>query len=131
MIGKILALDLLLNIVIHKNWCNPCVFIQIFIMMMDTLKKAYKKLDYKLSMSEIKNKSLLAGENFMCGMLRQPGFTYSACGLFTKNKDRLKKLRKQEIHNIFQNYLDKACFQKDMAYEKFEDLPKRTASYKY
>ena len=24
--------------------------------------------------------------------LRQPGFTYSACGLFTKNKERTKKI---------------------------------------
>ena len=25
--------------------------------------------------------------------LRQPGFTYSACGLFTKNKERIKKFK--------------------------------------
>ena len=33
--------------------------------------------------------------------LRQPGFTYSACGPFTKNKEKIKKLKKQEIQNIF------------------------------
>ena len=33
--------------------------------------------------------------------LRQPGFMYSACGPFSKNKERIKKLKKQEIHNIF------------------------------
>ena len=33
--------------------------------------------------------------------LRQPGFTYSTYGLFTKNKERFKNLKKQEIHNIF------------------------------
>ena len=34
--------------------------------------------------------------------LKQLGFTYSVCGPFTKNKERIKKFRKkQEIHNIF------------------------------
>ena len=35
-------------------------------------------------MNEIVNKSLLAGDKFM--HLKQPEFTYSACGPFTKNK---------------------------------------------
>ena len=43
-------------------------------------------------MDEIRNKFLLAGDKFMPEMhLRQPGFTYSACGPFTKNKKRSKK----------------------------------------
>ena len=43
-------------------------------------------------MNEIINKFLLAGDEVMSEMhLRQPGFTYSACELFTKNKDRIKK----------------------------------------
>ena len=33
--------------------------------------------------------------------LGQPKFTYSACGSFTKNKERIKDLKKQEVHNIF------------------------------
>ena len=33
--------------------------------------------------------------------LRQPEFTYSACGSFTKIKERIKKLKKQEINDIF------------------------------
>ena len=33
--------------------------------------------------------------------LKQPGFTYSACGPFTKNKERTQNLNKQEIQNIF------------------------------
>ena len=38
------------------------------------------------------NKFLLAGDKFMPEMhLRQPGFTYSACGPFTKHKERIKK----------------------------------------
>ena len=43
-------------------------------------------------MNEIVNKFLLAGDKFMPEMhLRQPGFTYSACGPFTKNKDIIQK----------------------------------------
>ena len=53
-------------------------------------------------MNEIVNKFLLAGDKFMPEMhLKQPGFTYSACGPFTKNKERIKKLKKQEIQAIF------------------------------
>ena len=33
--------------------------------------------------------------------LRQSGFDYSACGPFTKNKGKFKKLKKQEIETIF------------------------------
>ena len=52
-------------------------------------------------MNEIVNKFLLAGDKFMPEMhLRQPGFTYSACGPFTKNKE-FKNLKKQEIRAIF------------------------------
>ena len=43
-------------------------------------------------MNDIINKFLLAGEKFMPEIhLRQPGFTYSACGSFTKNKQRIQK----------------------------------------
>ena len=52
-------------------------------------------------MNAIVNKFLLAGDKFMPEMhLRQPGFTYSACGPFTKNKE-FKNLKKQEIQAIF------------------------------
>ena len=38
------------------------------------------------------NKFLLAGDIFMPEMdLKQPGLTYSVCGPFTKNKERLEK----------------------------------------
>ena len=41
-------------------------------------------------MNEIVNKFLLAGDKFMPETyLKQPGFTYSACGPFTKNKERI------------------------------------------
>ena len=53
-------------------------------------------------MDEIVNNFLLAGDNFMPEMhLRQPEFTYSSCGPFTKNKEKIQKIKKQEIHNIF------------------------------
>ena len=46
-------------------------------------------------MNDVINKFLLAGDKFMPEMhLRQPGFTYSACGPFTKNKERIGKLMK-------------------------------------
>ena len=63
--------------------------------------------------------------------LRQPGFTYSACGPFTKNKGRIEKfMRTGNTDFIYKNELDKACFQHDMAYGKSKDLVKRTQSGK-
>ena len=53
-------------------------------------------------MNKIVKKFLLAGDKFMPEMhlhLRQPGFIYSACGPFTKNKS--KNLKNQEIDHIF------------------------------
>ena len=63
--------------------------------------------------------------------LRQPGFTYSACGPFTKNKKRIEKfMQSGNTDFIYKNELDKACFQHDMAYGKSKDLVKRTQSDK-
>ena len=63
--------------------------------------------------------------------LRQPGFTYSACRTFTKNKKRTQKFKETgDSRYIFQNELDKACFQQDVAYWDFKDLTRRTASDK-
>ena len=64
--------------------------------------------------------------------LRQPGFTYSACGPFTKNKEWIEKFMKTgNTDFIHKNELDKACFQHDMAYGKSKDLVKRTQSDKF
>ena len=52
--------------------------------------------------------------------LRQPGFTYSACVSFTKNKERIKETG--DSRYIYQNELDKACFQDDMVYGDFKNL---------
>ena len=69
----------------------------------------YAKL-YKVN--EIVNKFLLAGNKFMPEMhLKQPGFTYSACGPFTKNKERIQKFKETgNTSYIYKNELDKACF---------------------
>ena len=63
-------------------------------------------------MNEILNKFLLAGHKFMSEMhLRQPRFTCSACGPFTKNKERIQIFEETgDSQYIYQNELDKACF---------------------
>ena len=60
--------------------------------------------------------------------LKQPQFTYNACGSFTKNKERIQETG--DISYIYKNELEKTCFQHDMAYGDFEDLKRRTASDK-
>ena len=68
------------------------------------------------------NKFLLGGKKFMTEMhLKQPDFKYSACGPFTKNRERIQKFMQIGNTNyIYKNNLDKACFQHDMAYRKFD-----------
>ena len=82
----------------------------------------------RIKVNEIINKLLLVGDKFMPEMhLKQPGFTYSACGPFTKNKERIEKfMQTGNTDFIYRNELDKACSQHDMAYGKSEDLIKRT-----
>ena len=61
--------------------------------------------------------------------LRQSEFVYSACGPFTKHKERINKFMKTgDTQFIYRNDLDKACFQHDAAYSESKDLAKRTAS---
>ena len=83
-------------------------------------------------MNEIVNKFLLVGDKFMPEMrLKQPGFTYSACGPLSKNKQRIEKfMQTGNTDFIYKNELDKACFQYDMAYGKSKDLVKRIQSDK-
>ena len=60
--------------------------------------------------------------------LRHPGFTYSACEPFTNNKERMQKfVETTDSWYVYQDELDKACFQHDMAYKDFKDLAKTTA----
>ena len=83
-------------------------------------------------MNEIFNKFLLVDDKFMPKMhLKQPGFIYSACGPFTKNKERIRKFKETGDRNyIYKNKPDKACFQHDMAFGDFKDLKRRTFSDK-
>ena len=81
-------------------------------------------------MNEIVNEFLLAGEKFMSEMhWKQPGFTYSAYGPFTKNKEKVQKFKDTgDTSYIYKNELDKVCFQHDMAYGEFKYLKRRTYS---
>ena len=78
------------------------------------------------------NKLLLAGDKFMPEIhLRQPQFTYSACGPFTKHEQRIQKFRETgDTNYIYKNELDKACFVHDAAYSDSKDLTKRTVADK-
>ena len=61
--------------------------------------------------------------------VKQPGFTYSTCGPFTKNKERIEKFTQTgNTDFIYKNELDKAYFQHNMAYGKSNDLTKTTQS---
>ena len=80
-------------------------------------------------MNNIINTFLLAGDKFMPE--RQPQFTYSACGPFTKHKQRIQKFKKTGGTNyIYKNKLDKACFAHDAAYSDSKGLTKRTVADK-
>ena len=84
-------------------------------------------------MNDIISTFFLAGDKFMSEMhLRQPEFTYSACGPFTKNKQRIQDFfHSGDLNKVWRNALDKVCFQHDMAYGDFKDLARRTAADKF
>ena len=75
----------------------------------------------------IVKKFLLTGDKFMPEMhLKQPAITYSACGPFTKIKERIVKIMQTgNTDFIYKNDLNKACFQHDIAYGKSKVLAKR------
>ena len=53
-------------------------------------------------MNEIVNKFVLVRGKFMAKMhLKQPGFTYSDCGPFTKNKERIEKIYENRKYRIY------------------------------
>ena len=83
-------------------------------------------------MNNVINKFLLAGDQFMPEMhLRQPRFVSSACGPFTRHKERIKKFKQTvDMRYIYRNKLDKARFQHDSAYADHKDLINRTKSDK-
>ena len=79
-------------------------------------------------MNEVVQKFLLPGDKYMPEMhLKQPGLTYSPFSPFTKNKETIKLLKETgDSRYIYQNELDKAWFQHDVAYRDFKDLNRRT-----
>ena len=81
-------------------------------------------------MNEIINKFLLEGDKFIPEMhLRECRFTYNACRLFTKNKERIQKFKEiGDSKYIYQTKLDKTWFPHDMAHGDFENLPRKTAA---
>ena len=63
--------------------------------------------------------------------LKQPKFTYSACGPFTKHRERIQNFRETgNLKHLYRNELDKACFAHDAAYSGCKDLAQRTISDK-
>ena len=64
--------------------------------------------------------------------LKEPQLTYSNCGPFTKNKERIQKLKEaRDTNYIYINELDKTYFQHDIGHGNFKNLTKRTASDKF
>ena len=82
--------------------------------------------------SNVINKFLLVGDKFMPEIhLRQPQFTYSACGPFTKHEQRIQKFKETgDTNYIYMNQLDKACFTHDAACSDSKDLSERTVADK-
>ena len=72
----------------------------------------------RIKINEIVNTFLLPGYKFIPEIhLKQPGFTYSICGPFTENKERIQKFKETgDTNYIYKIELDKAYFQLDMAY---------------
>ena len=80
-------------------------------------------------MNEVVNKLLLviyAWDGFKINW-----FTCSTCGPFPRNRESFQKfMQTWDIGYIYQNYLDKACFQQYMGDVSYKDLVKRTKSDK-
>ena len=79
-------------------------------------------------MNKIINKCLLIGDKFIPELhFRQPVFTYSACGPFTKHRETILKFRETgNLRHIYRNELGKICFTHGATYSDWEDLAKRT-----
>ena len=79
-------------------------------------------------MNKIINKFLLSGDKLMPELyLKQSGYTYSACGTFTKHRERIQKfIETGNSKHLYRNELDKACFAYAAAYSDSKDLAKRT-----
>ena len=74
----------------------------------------------------------MTGEKFMLELqLKQPEFTYTACGSFNKRRKRTRKFTETDnLKHLCRNELDKACFGHNAAYSDSKYLAKRTISDK-
>ena len=84
-------------------------------------------------MNNIINKFLLTADKFMpeTHLKDLKVGTYSACGRFTRHKDRINKfIQTGNTNCIYKNELYKACFAQDTAYNDFKDIKNRTAADK-
>ena len=79
-------------------------------------------------MNKIIYKFLLIRDIFMPKLhLKQPGFTSSACGPFTKHRGRIQKFKETDnLKHLQRNELDKSCFSHDAAYSDGKDLARGT-----
>ena len=79
-------------------------------------------------MNKTINKFLLTGGKFMLELhLKQLGLTYSACGPFTKHRERIKKFREtKNLKHLYRNELDKSSLSNDVGYSESKYLAKRT-----
>ena len=84
-------------------------------------------------MNNVINKFLLTADKFMpeTHLKDLKVGTSSACGPFTRHKDRINKfIQTGDTNYICNNELDKACFAHDAAYSDFKDIKNRTAADK-
>ena len=86
----------------------------------------------KFKMNKTVSKFMLTRDKFMPKLhLKQPEFTYSVCGPFTKHCEGIQKCRQTaHLKKRYNNKLDKACFVQDTAYCDNKDFTKRTISKK-
>ena len=84
----------------------------------------WMQLRWEYKTNKIVNKLLLAGHKFTPEMhLKQPAFIYTACGPFTKSKERIQKFKETgDTNYIYKNERDKPCCQHDMAYGEFAGI---------
>ena len=125
-LGKLLGPLLKTGLPLMKSVINPLAKS----VLISSIRRYFVLIKYK--MNNVINKFLLVGDKFMPEMhLRQPQFTYSACGPFTKHEQRIQKFKETgDTSYIYKNELDKACFAHDAAYSDSKDLIKRTVADK-
>ena len=75
----------------------------------------------------------LTGDKFMPELhLKQPGFTYGACGPFIKHCERIQKFWETgNLKHLSRNELDKAGFANDVACFDSKDLANRIISDRF